>query len=291
VSEVNTKSGKQLQKRDLVLVDDTMRSVRVTLWGNKASEPDANFEGNPTVALKGCKLSDYGGRSIGTYASTLMVFNPAIEEATGLRNWYEDHSTETFISVSASGGGGGGAANEKFEDRKMVGDIDDLGMGDKPDFVTVKATITLIKTMSQDKEKGPWYAASPDDNKKVIQRPDGTWFCESTQKAYDKPEYRWILPMCVNDSTGNHWGSAFNDMATLLVGKSANEMFQIKQKDPDEYEKLMKKAFFQTFVMRLRVKEEYYQEKARKRVVLTRFMPMNYKKESKSLITAIQAML
>ena len=88
LTQIQSKDGRDLQKRDLVIVDSSGTSVRCTLWGDKAAMPDASFAGNPVLALKGCKLSDYGGRSIGTYQSTGAMFSPdACEETQALKDW------------------------------------------------------------------------------------------------------------------------------------------------------------------------------------------------------------
>lgn len=44
--------------------------------------------GQPILAIKGARLSDFGGRSLSTlYSSTLMI-NPDIPEAYKLRGWW-----------------------------------------------------------------------------------------------------------------------------------------------------------------------------------------------------------
>ena len=44
--------------------------VNLTLWGKMGEEFDASSQ--PVVALKGVKLSDFGGRSLGTVSSTVV---------------------------------------------------------------------------------------------------------------------------------------------------------------------------------------------------------------------------
>ncbi len=52
-------SQRELQKRDLGLVDDSGCLVRLTLWGNEA----ATFDGSshPAIVIKSAKLSDFNG--------------------------------------------------------------------------------------------------------------------------------------------------------------------------------------------------------------------------------------
>lgn len=56
------------------------------LWPTQAEKFDGS--GEPIVAIKGAKLSDFGGRSLSaSFNSTLMV-NPDIPEAYKLRGWW-----------------------------------------------------------------------------------------------------------------------------------------------------------------------------------------------------------
>lgn len=284
-TELTTKDGRSLQKRDLVLVDSTSRSVRVTLWGNKASRSDEDFRNHPVIALKGCKLSEYGGRSIGTYSSTNMVFNPDIEKAVALRQWYSSHGGTTgFLSISSGGGTG---AENGFAKRKSLMDIEDegLGKGEKPDYITTKASVTMLLS-----ERGPWYPACPDEgnNKKLVEKTDGTWFCEGNQTAYDKPQYRYILPLSISDASGTRWITAFNDHAEqLLGGKTADAMHALKEQDMEKYTQQMNTPLFKEFVLRLRIKEDSYADKTRTRVTVMRCQPINYAQECKDLVKAI----
>lgn len=47
--------------------------VNLTLWGKTAEDFDAGAQ--PVVALKGVKLSDFGGRSLSAVSSTVIQVN------------------------------------------------------------------------------------------------------------------------------------------------------------------------------------------------------------------------
>lgn len=54
------------------------------------SSPQAEkFDGSeqPVVAIKGARLSDFGGRSLSTLFSSTVMVNPDIPEAIKLRAW------------------------------------------------------------------------------------------------------------------------------------------------------------------------------------------------------------
>ena len=68
---VSKTTNKPYDKRELTLVDNTGYSVRLTIWGNTAT----NFDANPdsVLAFKGVKVSDFGGRSLSLLSSGSMT--------------------------------------------------------------------------------------------------------------------------------------------------------------------------------------------------------------------------
>ena len=60
----------ELRKRDVTLVDKSMAEVTVTMWGSAAENFDPS--GNPVVAIKGAKVSDYNGVSLSTLGSSVI---------------------------------------------------------------------------------------------------------------------------------------------------------------------------------------------------------------------------
>ena len=73
-----------------------------------------NFDGNnsPVLACKGCRLSDWGGRSLSLLASSQMIMNPDIREAHLLKGWYEKEGHQRdFTGFKSEGGPGAGGGN------------------------------------------------------------------------------------------------------------------------------------------------------------------------------------
>lgn len=50
------RAGKEVEKRNLTLVDDTCTEISITLWGSTAKEDGGRWEGSPVVAFKGVKV-------------------------------------------------------------------------------------------------------------------------------------------------------------------------------------------------------------------------------------------
>lgn len=74
-----------------------------------------------------------------------------------------------------------------MSDLRDISDISgsDLGLGEKADVFSTKATIIFIKP------EPLWYPACPSANcnKKVVEENDG-WRCEKCDELYPSPEYR-----------------------------------------------------------------------------------------------------
>jgi len=288
---ITTKKGSELQKRDLILVDDSQRTIRCTLFGDQATKPDSYFADAPVMAIKGCKLGDYGGRSLSAWSSACVVINPDIPETTSLRDWYDVEVVEkrvplTPMSEEVSAG--------QIRDRKgLLALVDEhLGYGEKADWMNTKGTVVTVRGERKD-GSGPWYAACPEEgnNKKVIERPDGSWFCEANQKEYAAPEYRYILSIRVLDETGSQWITLFNDQAKLLLGHSADELQCLKETDKNAYDEVIRKACWKDVGMRLRIKAEDYNDEKRLKVICSRMKKVDYATESKYMLEQIKEIM
>mgnify|MGYP006191306373 CR=1 FL=1 len=141
----------------------------------------------------------------------------------------------------------------------------------------VKGTVTFIK---HDKEGGPWYFSCPASSGakfKVLENADGTWQCEKNQQQYNEKTNRYILPLTLTDHTGNHWCTAFDEEAKLLLdGVTADQMEEYAKTDQDKFEAAIGMACFKTCIFRLRVKEETYQDEARVKAAIVRITPISY---------------
>ena len=57
--------------------------LRLTLWGGSATSFD--HSGNPVLAIKGCKVSDYSGVSLSALSSSVIQINPDIAKCHELK--------------------------------------------------------------------------------------------------------------------------------------------------------------------------------------------------------------
>jgi replication factor A1 len=262
VNQITSKTtGQPYDKRDLILVDDSGYSVKLTIWGKTATKFDAMPES--IVAFKGAKVSDFNGKSLSLLSSGSMSIDPDIAEAYKLKGWYDSQGrSETFASHTGSAGAAGGRNNQL----KTVSQVKDenLGMNEKDDYFDVKATIVFIK-------QDPFFSypacLSADCNKKVIEN-DGMWRCENCQISHPRPQYRYILTISVSDHTGSMYLNCFDDVGCLIMGMNGDQLMELKENDNDAANKAFEDANCKTYTFTCRAKMETYQDQQRYELTL-----------------------
>lgn len=121
-------------------------------------------------------------------SSSIMTISPDIEDAHLLRGWYDGIGAEkTFQSHSSAMSSGSSFGGFNRNEMRSLLDVkqSQLGMSDKPDFFSSRATVMHIKS------ENIAYPACPTQgcNKKVTEIGDG-WKCEKCDKTHPRPEYR-----------------------------------------------------------------------------------------------------
>lgn len=255
----SAKTQKDYSKRELTMVDDSGFSVRVTLWGQTATGFDPIPES--VIAFKGVRVSDFGGKSLSLLSSGTMAVDPDIPEAHRLKGWF-DASGRTDNFMTHNSGTMGAATGRKADDKNIFQVKESgLGMGEEADYFTLKATIVYIK---QDTFCYP-ACRSEGCNKKVMQVDNG-WRCEKCDLVHDKPEYRYIMSVNVNDHTGQLWLTCFDETARVIMGgKSADEIMALKE-DPENEARAAAEfdaANCSRYAFRVRAKMDNFQEQAR----------------------------
>ncbi|XP_034404337.1 replication protein A 70 kDa DNA-binding subunit [Cyclopterus lumpus] len=280
VTRLTTKSNKEVSKRTLNLMDMSGKLVTVTLWGEEAEKFDGSAQ--PILAIKGAKLSDYGGRSLSASFSSTLIINPDIPEAYKLRGWYdkEGHALDGQ-SVTEVKGSGGGLTNWKtLSDVKT----EHLGHGDKADYYTCIATIVYLR------KENCLYQACPsqDCNKKVVDQQNGMFRCEKCDKEFPNFKYRLILSANIADYADNQWVTCFQESAEAILGQNAAYLGQLKDSNEAAFDEVFQQANFNTFVFRSRVKLETYNDESRIKATVMDVKPVDHKDYSKRLILNIR---
>ncbi|KAJ9093583.1 hypothetical protein QFC19_008312 [Naganishia cerealis] len=286
LGQITSKSnGRPFSKRDITLVDQSQWSVRCTLWGKQAESFTA--DGSPIIAFKGVKVGDFGGRSLSMFSSSTMTVNPDIPDAHSLRGWYdaEGNNVSYHTHSNAGAAGAGAVTTVRPEEMKTIGQIKDenIGMSDKQEYFSTKATVSFIKQESFS------YPACPTCNKKVVEESDG-WRCEKCDAVYPQPLHRYILNLSVMDHTGHIWVTAFNEAAESVVGKTANEVVELREADEAQAAHVFQTALGKTFVLQCSAKQDSYNDQMRIRYSVRRASEIDYKTEAHNLMKLIDQM-
>ncbi|XP_056467157.1 replication protein A 70 kDa DNA-binding subunit isoform X2 [Gadus chalcogrammus] len=282
LTRLTTKASREVSKRTFNLMDQSGCTVSVTLWGEEAE----NFDGSaqPIVAIKGAKLSDFGGRSLSASFSSTVMINPDLPESIKLRAWYdkEGHAVEGQSLTEARGSGGGTTNWKTLSDVKT----EHLGHGDKADYFNSIATIVYLR-----KENCLYQACpSPDCNKKVVDQQNGMYRCEKCDKEFPNFKYRLILSANIADYGDNQWVTCFQESAEAILGQNAAYLGQLKDSNEAAFEEIFQQANFHTFVFRSRVKLETYNDESRIKATVMDVKPVDHKEYSKRLIMNIRKM-
>ena len=295
-SLVSKKSGQELLKCDLTVVDDSGVEINLTVWGDKARQAPTEYNQQPIVAFRRVRVSDYGGKSISTTTGGAAIVEPQVPETAQLKSWWQQGGATATRSLSSGTGGAG--KMDSLVDRKNVKAIkeDHMGMGEKPDWLSFKGTLTFLK---KDKEGGAWYTAcanteEPCKNRfKVTQTTDMNWFCDKCQGTYPNCVRRWIFSGTVADDTSTTWVSFFNEQAeTLFGGVTADTVFSEAFDgdtggNQDKYDSYFTKANHTDWIFKCKVKQEMMGDEARVKTSVYSMHPVNYAKESRDLLDAI----
>lgn len=271
---------KELKKRDLTIVDQSLSSVTVTLWDTQAEDFDGSLQ--PVIAIKGSRIREFmGSKSLSLLGSTVMQINPDIEEAHRLRGWYDSlPSNVEFNSISTRSDAG---ANSQFLTIKGA-QLAQLGSGDKADYYSMYSHLIFVKSESALYKACP----KPDCQKKVIDRNDGTYRCEKCNDETENFKYRLMLSAQLSDSTGNQWVTMFQETAENLLGTTSAELGRLMEESKEEYSDVFQRQMFKLFEIRARAKMETYNNETRLKVSLVNIKPINYKVASTKLIADIK---
>lgn len=274
--EITSKAGKRFDRRDIVLVDDSGYSVNVGLWGQQALE--FNLPEGSVVAIKGGRVTDFGGKGLSMGFNSTMHPSPEVPEAYAIKGWYDSAGrTAQFHSLKQEPGSGGNTA--RFIANRITiakAQAENLGMSEKGDYFSIKAAISYLKVDNLA------YPACANDNcnKKVIEDSDGTWRCEKCDANHPAPQYRYMLTISVMDETGQLWLTLFNEQAEQLLGVDASSMMQYKESDPDHFTKITQKIQMNQYDFRIRAREDNYNDQTRVRYTAANIHSLKFKAEA-----------
>lgn len=291
-------TGKPFDKRNLVMVDDLGFAIEVGLWNNQAltfNEPEGTV-----IAFKLCKINEFNGNRLLSLSQLgLFQANPDQPEAYELKGWFDNQgSAQQFKLLKQDVGSGG----NRIANRKTIAEAqqENLGRLEKPDYFTIRATITYVSP------KSFCYPACANPvenngrpgtcNRKVIETNTGSWRCERCDLEKSEPTYRYITTVLVLDETGQMWLSLFDEDARKLFGIDAGEMVKYQkaqEEDPSntEFASAFLAANYKEYAFRVRAKLDSYNDVERVRYQVLSLDDLDYVAEADYLATELEKAL
>nr|KAF6417011.1 replication protein A1 [Molossus molossus] len=275
-------NNREVSKRNIYLMDMSGKMVSATLWGEDADKFDGSRQ--PVMAIKGARVSDFGGRSLSVLSSSTVIVNPDIPEAHKLRGWFDSEGQALDgVSISDLKGGGIAGSNTNWKTLYEV-KSENLGQGDKADYFSSVATVVYLR------KENSMYQACPTQecNKKVIDQQNGLYRCEKCDREFPNFKYRMILSVNIADYQENQWVTCFQESAEAILGQSTAYLGELKEKNEQAFEEIFQNANFRSFIFKIRVKLETYNDESRIKATVMDVKPVDYREYSRRLIANIR---
>lgn len=287
---IATKKG-DTARRNVTLADNSGRAIELTLWGDQSNSFDAVLEqygAHPIIALKGVRVSDFGGRSLSAMTTTEFEVDPAIEDANAVRAWWPTVPDEGrhLPNLSGGGGSGGGGAGAASREKTLASiQLESMGTAQQ-DYLTVpNVWVTQFK-----RDGTLWYkaCANPDcKGRKVFEESTGNFKCH-TCGGVNNYRLRWVCNFTAFDHTGREYISGFGDAGVTLLGVEAENINQhIESGRTDLVNNVFEEHRFKSYSMRLGVKQEEYQGTMRNKVSVQSLTPIDFVADSERLLNRI----
>lgn len=296
-SPILKKNGTETHKRTLTLNDMSGlsgRNVEVTLWGNFCTSEGTQLQSmldsglKPILAIKSARVGDFGGKCIGTISSSQLCIDYDGKEAHELKNWFDKEGGNMIskpISKDMSSLVG------KIDVRKTISQIKDesLGRSEKPDWITIIAMISFIKTDPFCYTACPLMFGDRQCSKKVNNNGDGNWHCDRCDQSFPECDYRYIFQFQIQDHTGLTWVSTFQEAGEQIVGVSAKELYLLKHEHADDvkFAGIIRGILFNKYSFKLKIKEETYNDETRLKLTVIKAEMLNPSSECKYLLSVI----
>jgi replication factor A1 len=289
----------ELSRREVILVDQTGKSVAVTLWGDVAVHMGAELEtlSHPVVTISSVKVGDYNGLSLSTITRSEIKVNPETAEARKLRTWYDGEGKDAAFVAANEGLPGQRAAGERgVRPLAFLADLSraEIYADSKPEYHNLYARFTRIP----DQQTFYYLACKEAQNRKVVAQGDGTFKCEHDGNVYDQTQVarRYIMSATVSDVTGSMSVNVFDDQAKDLLGMSADDFAAHKEGETDEARAGVKRAldaacFTELWSVRVQVRPNEYNNEVRKRVNVASMQKVDFARESEVLVRRIKGMM
>mmetsp|Transcript_60894 Transcript_60894/g.113882 ORF Transcript_60894/g.113882 Transcript_60894/m.113882 type:complete len:382 (-) Transcript_60894:92-1237(-) len=292
-----SQGGKDLVKRTLTLADDSGVSMQVVIWGDRAQKADAEFKGNPVVAMKGVSVKEWQGGLTGSLMEAgSILFNPDMPEAQKVRQWWQDggHAQSLTHISQTSGGGGGRITGKTIEVLDAKQKIDQVIA--EQEVYNTYCRLALVQFRKRDEVQPLYYTAcmEPKDGNGLPcnRRVDERGFCAVCNKV-GKAAPRLNLRCRFEDASGNFWVTTFHPAAEKVLGITAQEVADLEKAEGREATEAKIKGVYygQVVQVQLRAKPDNYNGEMRTNMSCTAAQPVSRRDHGRAMLKEIDELL
>lgn len=283
----------ELARRDITIVDQSMKSVTITLWGANATDIAQQLEGKTGQVLQCtcCRVTDFNGISLSTLTRSDVSIDPDNADGRELQRWWaEAGQSASFTPVVEPGTPTSGPGGERRQARVVsLADVQPAAgavlpaTDAKPEYHTVLATVAYINP-----EQTLYYLANPENGRKVVPQ-DGRYLCEFDGKVVDVAEHRYVLSLKATDYSGECWLNAFNKEGEELLSAKADELAEMKGGEDGAagVAGVLRRAQWREWLLTLQSRSREYNGELRMRHTIVSCRPADYADQAARLLKQI----
>ena len=284
--EITTKNEKILKMQKLILGDDTLTRIELTLW-EPFGNPDNNYSLGDLIAVKNCRVKEFNGRKqLSTTDSTEVKKSLDPESDSRLRKFYDEHQNENDYKDVQGEMISNGVIKSPAE-LVFIKDIQntyeiEMDNKDRPVF-EINATVTRLNHSERN-----YYTGCAKCHKKM--ETDVCTFCSCTEK-----KVMFTLSLDVRDATSHFWIDMFGELAEKFLGIKGEDYENLIRNGTtvEENEGLIpinERVEYHTFSFIGKVRENIFNDTKRYRFNVFRFNEITVEKR-KSLARMLSNLL
>lgn len=148
-----------------------------------------------------------------------------------------------------------------------------------------------MRTNTEEQQKIAYPSCPVEKCKKKLQEMSDTWHCEKCCRDYARPLWRYSLGFTIADHTGSRFVRGFGDQVKVLLNNTeANDLVDgngCLDTDKAEGQQLISACTNETFIMKLKAREEMYNDELRLSITVDKLRKVDFSSEARNLIDAI----
>ena len=283
--EYQSKNDKTIKNQRIILGDDTLYKIDVTLW-DPIGSPDISYSVGDLIALKNCRIREFGGKKVLSTTESSEIRNSLDPKSDNkLRAFFDDHQNiSEFREIQGETIFVGVKQVAELTFIKEVQKSQDLDIENK-DRPVVEITGTVTKFNHSDRN---FYIGCSKCHKKM--ETDACTYCSCQEK-------KTFLMFSVNvrDASSNFWVDFYGELGEKFLGMKGEDYENLLKNGTtvEENEELIpinERVEYHTFSFTGKLRMQIYNDARKFRFNVFRFNEIG-QKQKKVLTTMLSNLL